>query len=63
MKISRIPKQKILFVVTNLTVYFVGFLLLPSKVHADAINDWHYRKAKTATKSEMYVKYGRAINF
>ena len=39
----------------------VGFLLLPSKVHADIITDWQYRKAKMAKKSEMYVKYGHAI--
>ena len=37
------------------------FLLLPSKVHADALNDWQHPKAKIATKSEMYMKYGRAI--
>ena len=47
--------------VTNLTANFVGFLLLPSKVHADVKAYWQCRKAKIATKSEMYVKYGHAI--
>ena len=48
---------------TNLTAKFVAFLLLPYKEHADAINDWQYRKAKMATKSEMYVRYERATHF
>ena len=39
------------------------FLLLPFKVHADVITDWQYWRAKIATKSEMYVKYGHAICF
>ena len=39
-----------LSVVTNLTVEFVGFLLLPSKVLAYAITDWQYCEAKMATK-------------
>ena len=39
----------------------MGFLLLPSKVHVDAINDCQYHKAKMATNSDMYVKYGLEI--
>ena len=50
--------------VTNLTANLViYFLLLISKVHADVINDWQYRKAKMVTKSKMYVKYGHASFF
>ena len=56
------PKS-FLFVVTNLIVDFVGFLLLPSKIHADAINDMQYCEAKMATKSEMFVKCGHKDNF
>ena len=56
------PKS-FLFVVTNLTVEFVGILLLPSKVHADDINDLQYLGAKMATKSEMRVKYGHTVFF
>ena len=48
--------------VINLTANFVVFSLLPSKVHADIINGWKYRKAEMAIKSEMYVKYGLAIH-
>ena len=43
--------------VTKLTVDFVGVLLIPFKVHADAINDVQYSGAKMATKIEMFVKY------
>ena len=39
------------------------FLLLPAKVHADAINDWQYCEAKMPTKSKMYAKYGHEIDF
>ena len=49
--------------VTNLTVEFVGILLLPSKVHADDINDLQYLGAKMATKSERMVKYGHRVSF
>ena len=49
--------------VTNLTANFGGFFLIPSKLHADVINDWQYVKAEMATKSEMYVKYRHVINF
>ena len=42
--------------VTNLTMYFVGFLPLPSKVNADTINDLQYRGAEMATTSEMFLK-------
>ena len=52
-----------LFVVTNLTANFFGFLLLPGKVYADVINGLQYRVAKMQTKSEMHVKYGHAIDF
>ena len=52
-----------LFVVTNLTANFFGFLLLPGKVYADVINGLQYRVAKMQTKSEMYAKYGHAIYF
>ena len=63
MHISRISLNVSFFVVTSLTANFVGFLLLLSKIHADVINDWQYRKAKMATKSEMDVKYGHATYF
>ena len=62
MQISRIPK-KFPFVVTNLTVDFYSFLLLPSKIHADAINDLQYCGAKMATMSEMFVKYRHKVYF
>ena len=52
-----------LFVVTNLTANFFGFLLLPGKVYADVINGLQYYVAKLQTKSEMYAKYGLAIYF
>ena len=52
-----------LFVDTNLTANFLGFLLLPCKVHADVTNGLQYRVAKIQTKSEMYTKYGHAIYF
>ena len=45
---SRIPIQVLLFVVTYLTVVFVGFLLTPTKVKADAINGLKYYGAKMA---------------
>ena len=51
------------FVVTNFMANFVGFLLLPSKVYAVVITDCQYCKAKMATKSIIYVKYGHAIFF
>ena len=40
----------LLFVDTKLIVYYVGFLLLPSKVHADALSNLQYRGAKVATE-------------
>ena len=42
---------------------FCWFLLLLSKVKADAINDLQYRGAKMATNSDMFVKYGPKVNF
>ena len=60
MQISRIPKKKGSY---NLNRDFVGILLLPSKIHADARNDLHCRGAKMATKSEMFVKYGLKFYF
>ena len=60
MKISKIPKNGF-FVVTNLTVNFVGFLFLSTKVNADVINDRQYCEAKMATKSDIYLKYDHAI--
>ena len=51
------------FVVVNLTAYFAGFLLLPSKVHADVLNKLRYCGGKIATKSEMFLKYGHKVNF
>ena len=56
------PKS-FLFLANNLTVDFVGFLLLPSKIHADAINDLQYCGAKMAMKSEMFVKYWHKVYF
>ena len=38
------------------------FLFLPSKVHADAINDLQYCKGKMATMSEMSLKMGLKFN-
>ena len=52
-----------LFVVTNLTANFFGFLLLPGKVYEDVINGLQYRIAKMQTKSEMYAKYGHEKMF
>ena len=49
------------FLVTNLTVDFVGFLLLLSKIHAYVKNDFQYGGAKMATKSDMFVKYGPKV--
>ena len=46
MQISKISKKEKMCV-----------LLLPLKVHADVKNDWQYRKAKMATKPEMYIKW------
>ena len=40
-------------------MFFVGFLLLRSKVKADAINDLQYCEAKRVTNSDMFVKYER----
>ena len=51
------------FLKTNLRVVLVGFLLLCSKVKADAINDLQNRRAKIATKSEMFVKNGHKVYF
>jgi hypothetical protein len=56
------PKS-FLFVVTNLTAIFFGFLLLPGKVYADVINGLQYRVGKMQRKSEMYAKYGHKIYF
>ena len=47
--------------VTNLTVNFLVFLLLPGKIYADVINGLQYRVAKMQTNSEMYAKYGHEI--
>ena len=52
-----------LFVVTNLTGNFLGFLHLPGKVSADVKNGLQRRVAEMQTKSEMYAKYGLAIYF
>ena len=49
--------------ISNLTVVFVCFLLLRSKVKADAINDLQYCGAKMATNSYMFVKYGPRVYF
>ena len=46
---------------TNLTADFVGILLPPVKVHADAINDWQHCGAKSPTKSELHAKYGNTF--
>ena len=54
------PKNS-LFGVTNLTVVFVGFLLLASKVKPDVINDLQYCGDNIATLSDMFVKYGQKI--
>ena len=66
MHISRIPQSgSVLWLI--IWWQTSSFLLLPSKgcskVHANATNDWQYCNAKLAKKSEMYVKYGRAIYF
>ena len=61
-KIKDIPKS-LYFVIFNLTVVLVGFLLLRSKVKADAINDLQYCRAKMAPNSDMYVKYGPKVYF
>ena len=37
-------------------MYFVGLLILPFKVHADAIIDLQHRGGKMATMSEMSLK-------
>ena len=58
-----IPQNVCFFVDTNMTANFLGFLLLPGKLHADVINGLQYRVAKMQTKSEMYAKYGHAIYF
>ena len=62
-KICQDTPKCFLFVVTNLTTNFVGFLLLPDKVYVDAINDLQYRIANIHMKSKMYVKYGHANYF
>ena len=56
-KIKDIQKS-LYFAISNLTVVFVGFLLLCSKVKADVINVLQYRGVKMATNSDMFVKYG-----
>ena len=48
--------------VNNFTVYFF-FKILPCKVHADTINDLHYRGGKMATMSEMFVRNGLKVGF
>ena len=55
--------KKFYFVISNLTVVGVVFLLLRSKVKADAINDLQYRGAKMTTNSDMFVKYGPQVYF
>ena len=48
-----------------MTVYFVGFLILPSKLHADAINDLQYCDGKIATMSlkiALKLDIGRNTN-
>ena len=52
---SRISKKRLYFVVSNLTVIFVGFSPLRSKMKADAINDLQYRRANMVTNSDMFV--------
>ena len=61
-KIKDIQK-KLYFVIINLTVVFVGVLLLRSKVKADARNDLQYPGAKMPTKSDRFVKYGPNVYF
>ena len=39
------------------TLLVFTFIEVPSKVHADAINDLQYPRAKMATKSEMLIKF------
>ena len=51
------------FEVTNLTVYFFGFLILTSKVFADVINYLQYRGGKMATMSDMSLKMGLKFDF
>ena len=46
MKIPSIPRKFSFFVVTNLTVNFVGFLHLPDQVYQYDINELHYRIVK-----------------
>ena len=43
-----------LFVVTNLTMAFVGFLLQPTKEKPDAIMEFQNLGAKMDAKSDMY---------
>ena len=38
-------------------------LILPFKVHADAINDLQYRGGKMATMSDMSLKIGHKVCF
>ena len=61
-KIKDIQKT-LYFVISNLTVVFVGFLLLRSKVKADAIHDLQYHRAKMASNSDMFVNYGPKVYF
>ena len=49
--------------VTNLSVYFVYLLLLPSKVHAYAINDLQYRRVKMAKMSETFCFFNIGMTF
>ena len=44
-------------------VYIVGFLIVPSKAHADAINDLQYRGGKITMMSEMSLKNGIQDSF
>ena len=50
-------------VISNLTIVFVGVLLLRSKVKTDAINDLQYHKAKMPMNSKMFVKYRHQVFF
>ena len=43
--------------ISNLTVVFVDFLLLHSKVKADAVNDLQYCGTRMATNSDTFVTY------
>ena len=52
-------QKKVFFVRwPNWQWFVIPFLLLPSKVKADVINDLQYHGAKMAMKSDMYVTNG-----